>query len=60
VQIRDWREEALNTLLSAAWDKYVEALGEGRVLELEASYETWVARALNDAQVAPSVADAVG
>lgn len=49
VQIRDWREEALNKLLTAAWDKYVESLKTGEPLALEENYETWVARAMNEA-----------
>lgn len=48
-QLRDWRDEALNILLSGAWDQYVKALGEGKVLELESHYETWVAQALDEA-----------
>lgn len=48
IQIRDWREEALNRLLSGAWAEYVKALGSGEVLELEAHYDTWVAQALNE------------
>ena len=47
-QIADWREEALNKLLSDAWNKYAEALGDGKVLELEAEYQTWVGKALSD------------
>lgn len=47
-QLSDWREEALNKLLSGAWTEYVKAIGSGDVLELEAAYETWVAQALND------------
>lgn len=46
IQIADWREEALNELLGSAWQKYAAALGTGDVLELEADYEAWVARAL--------------
>lgn len=50
-QIADWREEALNKLLSSAWDKYAEALSTGTKLELEAHYGAWVADALDDAGV---------
>jgi hypothetical protein len=50
-QVADWREEALNNLLSGAWEQFKTALQQGEVLELEASYETWIARALNEAQV---------
>jgi hypothetical protein len=48
LQVRDWREEALNRLLAGAWSEYVKALGNGDVLELEAHYDTWVAQALNE------------
>jgi hypothetical protein len=47
-QLQDWREEALNKLLSSAWEKYSAALDSGRTLELEGDYETWVARALRE------------
>lgn len=48
LQIADWREEALNNLLSSAWEQYKTAIGTGEVLELEAKYETFVAQALAD------------
>jgi hypothetical protein len=47
-QIADWREEALDRLLSSAWNEYKESLGTGEILEVEAHYETWVAQALNE------------
>lgn len=46
MQIADWREAALNELLTGAWDQYKAALGTGDVLELEAKYESFVAGAL--------------
>ena len=58
LQIADWREEALNALLSGAWEKFVEALQAGEVLELEADYETWVSRAMNQAQIGAGLSDA--
>jgi hypothetical protein len=48
VQIRDWREDALNHLLAGAWESYSRSIATGEVLELEAHYDTWVAKALND------------
>lgn len=48
IQIADWREEALNNLLGAAWQKYAAALDKGEILGLEADYEAWVARALEE------------
>lgn len=47
-QVADWREEALNRLLTGAWDQYVEALNTGKKLELEGAYKSWVAEALNE------------
>lgn len=47
-QVADWREEALNTLLTGAFHQYVEALETGKKLELEGEYKSWVAKALND------------
>ena len=55
VQIADFREEALNQLLGGAWREYVAALGEGKVLELEAGYKDWVTQALKDAGVGVDV-----
>ena len=40
LQIADFREELLNRLLGEAWNDYAEAISEGRVLELEAKYES--------------------
>ena len=50
-QIADWREEAVNKLLSDAWRKYAEALQTGQKLELEAHYGAWVAEALSEAGI---------
>lgn len=38
--IQDRREEALNDLLTKAWDDYTRALGEGKVPEVETKYAT--------------------
>lgn len=48
-QIADWREEALNDLLSHAWEEHAKALGSGEVLEVEPDYKPWVAKALTEA-----------
>jgi hypothetical protein len=48
IQIADWREAALNELLSGAWEQYKTALGTGDVLELEAKYESFVKDVLDD------------
>lgn len=47
-QIQDWREVAVDRLLSGAWEKYTEAISKGQTVELEAHYETFVAAVLND------------
>lgn len=48
LQIADWREEALNELLTGAWEQYKKALSTGDVLELEAKYASFVAGVLTD------------
>lgn len=48
VQVRDWREEALNRLLAGAWREYAASLETGQIIELEENYDTWVAKALNE------------
>jgi hypothetical protein len=52
-QIQDWREEALNKLLSRAWQEYAASLNTGETLELEAEYEEWVGKALEASGVKP-------
>jgi hypothetical protein len=56
-RIADWREDALNTLLSDAWERYVAALATGELVELEAEYTAFVDRALD--AVLPAVTDAL-
>jgi hypothetical protein len=45
--VMDWREEALNDLLSGAWDAYVKSMETGQKLELEADYKDWVTKSLD-------------
>lgn len=45
-RIKDFREEALNELLSGAWQEFSQALQRGEILELEAEYKDWVTKAL--------------
>lgn len=47
-QIQDWREEALNKILSHAWEEHVKALGDGEILEIEPDYQPFVAKALTE------------
>ena len=49
IQIADFREEALNNLLAAAWEKFRKSLETGETVELESDYESWVERALEQA-----------
>jgi hypothetical protein len=49
MQVADFREKALNDLLSAAWTQFAASLSSGDVLELEPDYEAWVERALTEA-----------
>lgn len=48
LQIADWREQALNELLTGAWEQYKRALSTGDKLELEARYERFVGEVLSD------------
>lgn len=41
-KIQDFREELLNKLLTAAWDRYVEALETGSLVQLEDESSKWV------------------
>ncbi len=49
IQIADWREEALNELLTSAWTQYAASLSSGETIEVEENYEGWVAKALEEA-----------
>lgn len=48
LQIADWREAALNELLTGAWEQYKKAISAGEELELEAKYESFVAAVLSE------------
>jgi hypothetical protein len=48
-QIAEWREDALNKLLSEAWTTYVKSLETGATLELEAGYPEFISKALEEA-----------
>lgn len=47
-EIQNRREEALNALLSKAWDDYVRAIGEGKVPEVESRYSNLVGAVVQD------------
>jgi hypothetical protein len=56
-QIADWREEALNHLLGGAWEQFKDALQQGKMVELESSYASWVTKALTEAKVGDGLLD---
>jgi hypothetical protein len=41
-RIQDFREELLNQMLTAAWEKYVAALETGSLVQLEDDASAWV------------------
>lgn len=57
-EIRNVREEILNIALSKAWDDYTEALGEGKLPEVEGRYTNLVNAILQDA--VPKIMEASG
>lgn len=57
-EIRNVREEILNIALSKAWDDYTEALGEGKLPEVEGRYTSLVNAILQDA--VPKIMEASG
>ena len=58
IEVRNVREEILNIALSKAWGDYAEALGEGKVPEVEGRYTRLVTSILSD-QV-PKIMEASG
>lgn len=51
MQIKDWRDEALNRLLSQAWTEFAANLNEGKIVELDTVQEAWVAAALDASKI---------
>ncbi len=47
-EIQNKREEALNILLSEAWQEYVKGLESGQLVELEAKYTGLVRAIVSD------------
>jgi hypothetical protein len=47
-EIANRREEALNSLLSRAWDEFVRGLQTGEVRELESKYTGFVSMIVED------------
>lgn len=48
LEVRNVREEILNVALGKAWNDYAEALGEGKIPEVEGRYSELVRSILND------------
>ena len=47
-EIANAREEALNSLLTKAWDEYTTAIGEGTLPEIESKYTNLVTTIIAD------------
>jgi hypothetical protein len=56
-EIQNRREEALNSMLTKAWEEYTEAIGAGRVPEIETKYTNLVSKIVSDLVVIPEVTD---
>lgn len=48
VQIKNWRERALNHILGEAWNEYTRQLEAGEVRVLEPEYSQFVKQALDE------------
>lgn len=53
-QIQHFREELLNEMLTAAWERYVKALETGTLVQLEDEAAGWV-RDMLDRQLRPQI-----
>jgi hypothetical protein len=53
-KIQDFREELLNEMLTAAWERYVAALETGSLVQLEDEATRWVDDLLT-AQLRPAI-----
>jgi hypothetical protein len=58
-EIQNAREEVLNSLLSAAWDDYVKAIGTGELHEVEARYSTLIRSIVQEKIVRPELVSEV-
>ena len=56
-RIQDFREELLNDMLTAAWEKYVAALETGSLVQLEDEATEWVDNVLRT-QLKPAILEA--
>ena len=51
------REEALNAILTKAWDEYTTALGQGKVPEVESKYSNLAHAVVGDIVKLPELVD---
>jgi hypothetical protein len=58
-KIMDFREELLDKMLTAAWEKYTAALETGSLVQLEDDASRWVDAVLTD-QLRPKLEAQVG
>jgi hypothetical protein len=58
-KIQDFREELLNEMLTAAWDKYVDALETHTLVQLEDEASRWVDDVLQQ-QLRPKLEASLG
>jgi hypothetical protein len=58
-KIGDFREELLNDLLTAAWEKYVAALETGSLIQLEDEASHWIDDLLERIRPSLEVGDGV-
>lgn len=48
IEIANRREEALNVILSQAWDDYTKAIATGELREVESRYSTFASQIVAD------------
>ena len=56
-EIQNAREEALNAMLTKAWDDYTKALGQGTVPEVESKYSNLARAIVGDIVQLPEIVD---
>ena len=57
LEVANKREEILNKALYDAWDKYTKALGQGSLVEVEATYSKFASAVVADLIQIPEVLD---
>lgn len=56
-EIQNAREEALNAVLTKAWDDYTTALGQGKVPEMESKYSSFASAIVKDLVSIPEIVE---